>query len=156
MRRRSIEVDLLFDPLPHALEGGLCDRFFSIADDVAVELAARLKEGRKLLIKRNESISSLALGLTHYWPVIPVGHSSLHGDQPLLPVNVFPSEANHLTSSHACKDQERKQHGIFSLETGDASIEVNAEKDGNGHYDSNEIKEKFIKEIQRIENLRRA
>ena len=37
-----------------------------------------------------------------------------------------------------------------------ASIEVNAEKDGNGHYDSNEIKEKFIKEIQRIENLRRA
>ena len=37
-----------------------------------------------------------------------------------------------------------------------ASIEVNAEKDGNGHYDPNEIKEKFIKEIQRIENLRRA
>ena len=52
MRRRSIEVDLLFDPLPHALEGGLCDGFFSVADDVAVDLAARLKEGLKLLIKR--------------------------------------------------------------------------------------------------------
>ena len=89
MRRRPIEVDLPLDPLPHALEGGLCDGFFSVSDNVAVYLAARLKEGRKLLIKWNESVSSLALGLTHYWPVIPVGHSSLHGDQPLLPVNIF-------------------------------------------------------------------
>ena len=72
MRRRSIEVDLLLDPLPHALEGGLCDRFFSIADDVAVELAARLKEGRKLLIKRNEPVSSFTLGLSNDRPVVPV------------------------------------------------------------------------------------
>jgi len=120
MRRRPIEVDLLLDPLPHALEGSLCDRFFATSNDVAIELATGLKEGRKLLIKRDESVACFALGLAHYWPVIPVGHSSLHGDQPLLPVNVFPSEANHLTSSHACKDQELKQHGIFSLETGDA------------------------------------
>ena len=52
MRRRPIGVDLLLDPLPHALEGGLCDGFFSTSNDVAIKLATRLKERRKLLIKR--------------------------------------------------------------------------------------------------------
>ena len=77
MRRRPIEVDLLLDPLPHTFEGGLCDGFFSVADDVSVELTARLKEDCQLLIKRNESVACLALGLAHHWSVVPVGNSPL-------------------------------------------------------------------------------
>ena len=75
MRRRPIEVDLLLDPFPHALEGGLCNGFFATSNDVAIELATGLKEGRKLLIKRNEPVSSFTLGLSNDRPVVPVSHS---------------------------------------------------------------------------------
>ena len=80
-----------------------------------MDLAARLEERRKLLIKRNQPVSGFTLCLADDWPVVLVCDSALHRNQTLLPVNVFPSQRNHLTASHSRKDQERQKKSVFLL-----------------------------------------
>ena len=53
---KSIETSA-FAPL----EGGLCDGFSAISDDKPIDLAVRLEERRKLLIKRNQPVSGFTL-----------------------------------------------------------------------------------------------
>ena len=63
MRCCAAKINLLADPLPHSFEGGLRDGFSAISDDKPIDLAARLEERCKLLIKRNQPVSGFALCL---------------------------------------------------------------------------------------------
>lgn len=121
MRCCAAKINPLADPLPHSLEGGLRDGFAAISDDKPIDLASRLEERCKLLIKRNQPVSGFALCLADDWPIVLVYDSALHRNQTLLPVNVLPSQRNHLASPHSCKDQERQKKSILLLQTGDST-----------------------------------
>ena len=115
MRCCAAKINPFADPLPHSLEGGLCDGFSAISDDKPMDLAVRLEDRCKLLIKRNQPVSGFTLCLADDWPVVLVCDSPLHRNQTLLPVNVFPSQRNHLTAPHSRKDQERQKKSVFLL-----------------------------------------
>ena len=68
----AAKINLLADPLPHSFEGGLRDGFSAISDDKPIDLAARLEERCKLLIKRNQPVSGFTLCLADDWPVVLV------------------------------------------------------------------------------------
>ena len=59
MRCCAAKINPFTDPLPHSLEGGLCDGFSAISEDKPIDLAARLEERRKLIFPSEWDLSEI-------------------------------------------------------------------------------------------------